>query len=602
MSVRALRYIESGKVAQPRRHSLDRLAEAVGLDLADAPWRTGGEGPARPAGGDTHDIRVLGPLTVSCEGQPVELPLKQRTLLGLLAIQPNRVVSQAEMTEVLWSGEAPPSSLGLLHTYMARLRRTLEGGPGGRGDHRRVTTVRGGYSLSAEPAGLDLLRFEEYTAKALGVRESEPALALELFGRAFQYWRGPVLEDVPALRQHPVVVAIGQHRFDMVIEFANLALCQKRHAVVVKQLMAAAYEEPLHEGVQGRLMLALAGSGQKAAALRLFSDLREQFHEELGVEPSEEIWAVRRSILAQPGEEGPARPARARGGPDRAAPVQTSPPVRSATSPAQIPPVVRPFVGRRAEMAALDRLLARQRRDQTAVAIATVYGPPEQGKTALAVHWAHETHDWFPDGQLYADLRGGDAAVGEPLEPLSVLGSFLRSLGVAKDRIPADLAESSALFRTLLAGRYVLVLLDDAGTSAQVRPLLPGTPGNLVLVTSQHPLPDLVVRNGATPLELDVLSVTEARELLDAFLGASRTAAEPEATAALAEVCGRRPLALRHTAAQLAARPNASIREWVRTTTVRQVQSRQRRSPSRSDGDAGANGPGGHPGRAAAGS
>jgi hypothetical protein len=278
-------------------------------------------------------------------------------------------------------------------------------------------------------------------------------------------------------------------------------------------------------------------------------------------------------------------------------------PAASTASPAQIPPVVRPFVGRRAELAALDRLLAHHRKDQASVAIAAISGPSEQGKTALAVHWAHEAHAWFPDGQLYADLRGGDGTPGAALEPLRVLGGFLRSLGVARDRIPTDLAECSALFRTLLAGRYVLVLLDDAGTSAQVRPLLPGTPGNLVLVTSRHPLPDLVVRNGAKPLELDVLSAAEARELLDAFLGASRTAAEPEATAALAEVCGRRPLALRRTAAQLAARPNASIREWLRTTTVRQAQPRPRRSPSRTDTDsgAGANGPGGHPGRAVAG-
>ncbi|WP_333771363.1 BTAD domain-containing putative transcriptional regulator, partial [Streptomyces sp. IBSBF 2435] len=318
ISVRALRYIESGKVAQPRRHSLDRLAEAVGLDPDEAPWRTGGAGPARaPRGSSPYDIRVLGQLSVSRGGTPVQMPLKQRTLLGLLAIQPNRAVSHAEMTEVLWSGEAPPSSLALLHTYMARLRRTLEGGPDARGDHRRVTTVRGGYSLTADSSGLDLLRFEEYAAQAVEAREAEPALALELFGRAFQHWRGPVLEDVPALRQHPVVVAIGQHRFDMVVEFANVALWQNRHALVVKQLMAASYEEPLHEGVQGRLMLALAGSGRKVAALRLFDDLRKQFREELGVEPSEEIWAVQRSILARPGGDAPANPAGPRGGPGR---------------------------------------------------------------------------------------------------------------------------------------------------------------------------------------------------------------------------------------------------------------------------------------------
>ncbi|MFG2846477.1 BTAD domain-containing putative transcriptional regulator [Kitasatospora sp. NPDC048296] len=576
LSVRALRYIESGRVAQPRRDSLDRLAQAVGLDRGKAPWEedAGRTGTTAQVDGP-YDIRVLGPLSVSCDGRAVALPLKQRVLLGLLAIQPNRTVSHGEMADVLWSGEAPPSGTDLLHSYVARLRRTIKGG-GGPGRHCRISTVRGGYLLEAHPAMLDLLRFEELGGRAAAARESDPALALELFGRAFQYWRGPVLEDLPVLRQHPAAVAIAQQRIELAVEFADLALGRDRPAFVVEQLRMAACEEPLHEGVQARLMLALADSGRRAAALRLFCDLRRQFREELGVEPSEEVWEARRRILHQSGavagqagapgrDEAPERDE----APGRRDERQHLPPPRARfpardgiAAPAQLPPLISPFVGRRSELAELDELLARRRED-CSMAVAAIHGPAELGKTALAVLWSHRTLDRFPDGQLYADLQGS-AGTGRPARPGEVLGCFLRSLGVARDRIPADPEEASALFRTVLAGRRVLVLLDDARSSAQLRPLLPGTSGNLVLVTSRRPLTDLVARNGARSLALDALSGPEARELLEAFLGRERTAAEPQAAAALAEACGRRPLALRMVAARLASMPGVSIGAWVR--------------------------------------
>ncbi len=580
ISVRTVRHIERGHVKKPRQDSLEQIAEVLGVDLPgarpDSPDRQAESARSGPA----CEIRVLGPLTVRRAGEPVAMPLKQRVLLGLLSIQPNRVVSHHEIADVLWNGEAPASAAELVHTYVARLRRITE--PRGGRDHL-IATVRGGYHFTAGAARLDLLRFGELSDRAAESAAADPEAALDLFSRALQHWQGPVLEDLPVLRQHPAAVAIAQRRADVAITFADLALRLNRPACALEHLMAAAHEEPLHEGLQARIMLALAGSGRKATALQLFVDLRKQLRRELGVEPSEEMWEARRRILVPPGPGEPAdEPVTERAGPARGRPGGTAavrapgdlpelhPPLAARSRPwavalpAQLPPAVRPFVGRQRQLAELDALLAHQRKEYSSMAIAAIHGPAEIGKTALALHWSHREHDEFPDGQLYADLRGAARPSAAPARPLDVLVRFLRSLGVADGGIPDSLEEASALFRTLLAGRHVLVLLDDAADTEQVRWLLPGTPGNTVVVTSRGPLLDLVARDGAKPLALDALSPEEACELLGAYLGDRRTAAEPEATAELAALCGHHPLQLRIAAARLAAAPQVSIRACLR--------------------------------------
>ncbi|MBT2391570.1 helix-turn-helix domain-containing protein [Streptomyces sp. ISL-1] len=586
ISVRTVRHIERGQVRNPRHETLVRMAQVVGYDCAATPGcetdanARQSEQPGRP-----YEIRLLGPLTVLTSGLPVAMPLKQRAMLGLLAVQPDQTVSHEEIADVLWSGEAPSAYPTLVHTYVARLRRIIEPGPGRHGhrdgSRRRISTVRGGYVFNSGGAQLDLCRFEERAAQAARAAGSDPKSALELFKQALRGWQGRVLQDLPLLWQHPAVVRVAQRHIDVAIEFADLALRLNRSAYAIDQLRIASYEEPLHEPLQARIMLALAGSGRRAAALRLFADLRMRLKKELGVEPSEEVWQARHTILMQDGPDGRADPAGAE--PPQPMPEQSygatgefwngplparlpEPPSsrpRSLALPAQLPPVITPFVGRHEQLAVLDGLLAHGGKGCASVGIAAVHGPPEIGKTALAVRWAHHRLEDFPDGQLYADLQGSANPPDRRVHPLTVLTRFLRSLGVPDEWIPDTQEEASGLLRSLLAGRRFLMVLDDAADAAQVRGLLPGTPGNLVLVTSRSPLMDLVTREGARSIALDVLSATEAYALIETYLGPERTAAEPEATAELAAVCGQYPLELRMAVARLAATPQVSIRALV---------------------------------------
>lgn len=642
ISVRTVRHVERGQVRNPRHETLARMAQVVGCDLAAALGREPGAVSADEAG-IPYEIRLLGPLAVACAGLPVAMPLKLRSLLGLLAVQPDQIVSHEEIADVLWSGETPPGYAKLVHTYVARLRRIFEPRTGRRGDgSRQIGTVRGGYVFNSGGARLDLRQFEERIARATRATASDPVGALELYGQALRSRQGRLLQDVPQLWQHPAAVRVAQRHIDVAIEFADLALRLNRPAFAVEQLTVAAHEEPLHEPLQARMMLALAGSGRRAAALRLFSDLRTRLRKELGVAPSGEVWQARDAILRQegpdrqpetgppglppPGRTGGCVPSRQSYGggrgswrqePWRGAPQQPyggaveaqreqsppwpshggggapwneppspssapspsrtsyggggearreSPPgsagpepgrTRGVAPPAQLPPVVTPFIGRLEQLAALDGLLAYQRKGYASVGIGVVHGPHEIGKTALAVRWAHHRQEEFPDGQLYADLRG---STDRPVPTRTVLTGFLRALGVSDEWLPDTLEEASALFRSLVAGRHFLVVLDDVADAEQVRALLPGTPGNLVVVTSRAPLMDLVAREGATPVGVDVLSVTESYALIEAYLGPERTAAERAATAELAAVCGQHPLALRTAAARLAATPQLSLR------------------------------------------
>ncbi|MGR8007753.1 BTAD domain-containing putative transcriptional regulator [Streptomyces hypolithicus] len=533
-----------------------------------------------------QEIRILGPLTVLSADEPVSMPLKQRALLGLLAVQQDQTVSHEEIADILWPGDAPPAYPQLVHTYVARLRRIIEPAPGGgpSGSLRRISTVRGGYAFNSGAMRLDLARFEELAALAARSAAHEPAAALDFYQQALRCWQGRLLQDLPQLWHHPSVARVAQRHIDVAIEFADLARRLNRSAFAVEYLRVASYEEPLHEALQARIMLALADSGRRAAAMRLFTDLRMRLKRELGVEPSAEIWQARNSILTQDSSADRGRPVsgEAAGAASPAPGQQYGPPAhgwnwrpmpgvptqpsarsRSLAPPAQLPAVISPFVGREPQLAALDALLAPRRERCAAMGIAVIHGPPEMGKTALAVRWAHQRHEDFPDGQLYADLRGSAVPSDGPVHPRTVLTRFLRSLGVPGGRMPDTLEEASALFRSLLAGRRFLVVLDDVVDAAQVRCLLPGTSGNVVLVTSRTPVMDLVTREGAVSMALDVLSATEAYKLIETHLGPERTAAELEATRNLVAVCGQYPLELRMAVARLAASPHVSIQSLV---------------------------------------
>ncbi|WP_086838569.1 tetratricopeptide repeat protein [Amycolatopsis kentuckyensis] len=513
VSVRTIRYIEDGTVRRPRADSIRRLAAAIG--------------PAESQAG-LH-VAVLGPLTAGFSGQQLELgPAKQRILLALLALHPGQVVTHDEIVDTVWGERPPRTRQDLVHAYVSRLRRVLR-------KRSVIQAVRdGGYRLAVTAVESDVRRFRQLTADA-AVRE--PEAALPLWAEALACWRGRPAADVPGpLPLHPTTTGLAQERIDAALQFADTAFAVRRPGFAVAPLRTLTASEPLHEGLHARLMLALAGSSQQSAALRLHADISSRLDEELGVRPGPELEAAHQRVLR--GDWPESRP-----DPVRVAPPPVSP--RTIAVPAQLPPAVTAFTGRAEALTALDGLT----RSAAEATVAVVVGTAGVGKTALALHWAHRVAARFDDGILYVNLRG--FAPGLPLGAEEALELLLRGLGVPGDRVPADLESRSALYRTMLAGRRMLIVLDNALDAAQVRPLLPGRSGSSAVVTSRIALDGLVAVDGAERIDLDVLSEPEALTLLRALLGHDRVAAEPGAAKRLVALCARLPLALRIAAATI---------------------------------------------------
>jgi DNA-binding SARP family transcriptional activator/tetratricopeptide (TPR) repeat protein len=561
MSVRALRDLEHGRVQHPRAWSVQRLAAALQLDDQDRRGLQAVAGATTTGSGEGLAIDVLGPLWVRRDGVAVQVSqARLRCLLGLLAVQPGQVVGRDQIVDALW-GQAPPDTcLELVHTYVARLRGLLEPHRPRRAPARVVVSAGGGYRLEVDTERLDVLRFDVLAARAQHAQQAgESETAYQLLGQALGVWRGPVLADLDAgLRQHPAVVALAQRRLAVGLAYADLAIGLGRGGQAVAPLRTLGLEEPLHEGLHARLMLALAGCGQQAAALELFVQLRARLADELGIEPGTEVADVHLRILRQqlpgPARQQPSLIQEPEPGSDQAASAASPAPVQA--TPAQLPADVAAFTGRTRQRAELDRLLA-PGGDATAIVISAIAGTAGVGKTALAVHWAHRVHDRFPNGQLYVNLRG--YAPTSPMRPLEALAGFLHALGVPAEQVPVDVDEAAGLFRTLLADKRMLVLLDNARSAEQIRPLLPGSPGCLVLVTSRDRLSGLVAKEGARRLILDVLTPDEAVGLLARILGEERVTAELRAARELVEMCGLLPLALRIAAANLADQPGQPI-------------------------------------------
>lgn len=537
-------------MVQPRRATLYRLATALALPShrADELVRFGQ--PDAAHGGELL-IRVLGPLDVVVDGASVEPgSATQRTLLGLLALSPNMPVDVAVLIEAVWGADPPSNAIDLLRTRMSRLRQRLERPSSHESATRLVIATPCGYQLTVADKQLDLLTFGALVERArLEVRRHRPASAFDLFRQATGLRRGSPMADLPGLRVDPAVVAVERDWQAVVIEFADTAATLGRDAEVIPFLQQVTDADPLHEPAHARLMSALAVSGRQAAALCVYDRLRHSLADELGVEPNAELSGLHQAIL--------------RGDLDSGAPAPPSAPAR----PAELPADTQGFAGRVGPLAQLDALLDAQA-DGAAVAI--ISGTAGVGKTSLAVHWAHWVRDQFPDGQLHVDMFGFDPG-DAPLSPYDALHGFLEALAVPPERIPASLTARASLYRSVLAGKRVLVLLDNARDASQIRPLLPGTPGCLTLVTSRNQLDSLVATVGAHPVTLEPLTDGEARALLTHRIGPARVDAEPEAVDEILARCARLPLALAIVAARTLTCPQlplAAIADELRSVDI----------------------------------
>ncbi len=502
---------------------------------------------------------LLGPLAVRHAGTTLPVTAaRQRAVLAALLLSAGRTVGPDELAEALW-GSAPPRTARVsIQNYVMRLRRALgEAGPA------RIRTLPGGYAISVADGELDVSRFETLaeSARTAAQQRSWPDAA-ERAGAALALWQGEPLADAGsellASRHQPRLTELWLAAAETRAE-ARLHL--GRAAAAIAELRQLAAEHPLRERLHGLLMAALQQDGRSGEALAAYQQARRVLVAELGAEPGPELRELHRRILA--GDRALAA------GPPPAAAGQTArqPGQSPALAPAhradhgtavprQLPAGARHFTGRAGELAALTRLLDQAGQDAPGtVLISAIGGMAGVGKTTLAVHWAHRVAGRFPDGQLYVNLRGYDAR--QPVPPADALAGFLRALGLTASDIPADAEERAASYRSLLAGRQVLVVLDNAGSEEQVRPLLPGSSAS-VLVTSRDPLPGLVARDGATRLDLDLLPPADAAGLLTTLIG-ERAEADPATVTVLAGLCGRLPLALRVAAELAAARRDATL-------------------------------------------
>jgi DNA-binding SARP family transcriptional activator/Tfp pilus assembly protein PilF len=539
VSLRAIRDIEHGRVRRPRSGSVDRLAAALQLSDHERDDLSAVLAVADPAD-QRPRIGVLGPLSVWRGGSALDLgtPMRRR-LLGLLALHPRQVLPRDEIVDALWGEQPPKTCAALIRVYIGQLRALLDPGRPKRTSGPTIVLAHGGYRLDIGDDQLDLARFDGLVARARQSRATgEPAAAMESLEAALRCWRGPVLADVaPSLRHHPAALAATRRRLVATLAYADLALELGEPQRAIGQLRASIVLEPLHEGLHARLVLALARSGEQAAALQLYAEIRERLRVELGTDPGEELQAAHVRVLR--------REVSTRAEP--AGPATTGP----AQVPAQLPAGTAAFTGRRPQLRLLD----------AAAGLAVISGIPGVGKTALAVHWAQRVRDRFPGGQLYIDLRG--YATTPPVRPIQALTSFLRALGAPPDRIPTDVDDAVGLYRSLLADRQLLVVLDNAHDVDQVRPLLPGGDRCLALVTSRNRLGGLVAVEGAHRIRLETLTAPEGRSLLRRVLDRERVSGEPDAVAALVAACDGLPLALRVAAANLADEPRQSIADYV---------------------------------------
>jgi DNA-binding SARP family transcriptional activator/tetratricopeptide (TPR) repeat protein len=484
-------------------------------------------------------IGLLGPVVLCGHAGevPVSSPQLQLVLAVLAADLPHPVPTDM-MAERLWADHPPAGARGAISVRISQLRRllTVAAGDGPAGGW--LPRYAGAYLLRIDPDAVDLVRFRRLVADAAAATRADGE-RLVLLDRALALWRGPALAGVPGDWAGRMRESWDLERLAAVLERARAGLRLRRYAAVLPALREAAERHPYHEGLAVLLGWALAADGRTVEAAEHCRVVSHRLRREAMIDPGQELRALHEAVLS-----------------GRPLPPLPGPPVVAAAVvvPSQLPGDVPTFAGRAAQLARLDELLAGAAAAPTAVVIAAVSGTAGVGKTTLAVHWAHQVAGRFPDGRLYVNLRGYDAG-GQAVTPAAALRGMLEGLGLPPHRVPSDVDAQAALYRSLLSGKRMLVVLDNARDAAQVRPLLPGSAGVLTIVTSRDQLTDLVAADGAHPVALDLLTTAEAGELLGRRLGAARVAAEPAAVDAIIAACAGLPLALAVAAARAATHP-----------------------------------------------
>ena len=494
---------------------------------------------------------LLGP--VRAWRGPAELdlgPNQQRAVLALLLVRANQLVTSDDLIELLWEQDPPGSAVNAIHKYIGAIRRLLEPDLAPRTSGRWVTRHGAAYRLAADECVSDLIAFRRMVTDARAAHTgNRPGDALDLLTKALGLRRGACGEGLSlAGPRRAYFTTVDQEYLSAVAEAADAALASLQAPRILPLLRQVASGEPLNESLQARLILVLAATGQQAQALARYQAVRERLSDELGVDPGAEMRTAHRKVLRQ---DFPPR--------GHAVSIGSSPGAPSPlVSPAQLPADLPTFAGREGELSQLSAMLRPGSEFSGTVAVYVIGGMAGIGKTTFAIHLAHLVAKHFEDGQLYLNLRGFDSS-GSGTAPADALRALLHSLGVPPRHTPGDPDARAGLYRSVLAGKRVLIVLDNARDVEQVRPLLPGSPGCVVIATSRNPLTGLAVTEGARLLTLQLPSALTAREALERRLGTGRVAAEPEAAEEIIRRCGRLPLALAIVSARAAAHPGFTL-------------------------------------------
>jgi DNA-binding SARP family transcriptional activator len=505
---------------------------------------------------DKLSVQLFGSVRAFAGTREIDLgPAIRRTLFAMLAMRAGEVVSRDEIIDGLWGDATPGNPVGGVYTYVSGLRRALDPQRDSHSSAGRLLSAPPGYRLSADHLEVDTTRFAEQLTTGRALLSSDLAAAVREFETALGIWRESPLADATGPFARAARVRLLEQRFGLVEDHATALLTQGRHTAVLSGLRELVAEYPLREHPRGLLMQALFRGGDTHEALAVFADAQAVLGAELGIDPGPFLSTLRDRIVR-------GDPELLTGAPQRLDLTVSESPV-SQLVPTQLPPAIPAFIGRTAELSQLRALMTPDAPGQSpgTPAIGIISGPAGVGKTTVGVHLAHELSGRFPDGQLFVNLRGFDPHE-PPINPVQALAKLLGDLGGFSTAAGEGEAELSARFRSMLSGKRMLVLLDNALSSEQVRPLLPGS-SCLVLVTSRNRLDGLVVRDGAQVLDLRPLLPEESGAFLTRIVGDARTSGEAEALHRIADLCGHLPLALRIVGHRFAARPELRLGDVV---------------------------------------